>query len=362
MSTNGIRMAEHAEAMWSKALEEAVADRGPVVRGLVDRWTRNASTMPPEGLPAMPGVSDEYGWSVALELYLARLPEADPRSDALFSAFREAELELADDARRDVWLGDVLALRRMPRSLHRFPSWRRHAWDLEVADHILGSVGYLCRCIPAPDEESYAFFDRIYAMLTAALVSEVVEVGVPGWVQSQFQSGRRLLPPEARSVFREVAAARHMAAEWPSDERRRYVRTSNAWADSIAALVGSLTLVNPQLPLIGAARRSRWRQTPQLGHDPKEELSRYFDDSFERLLVADPRETEIKEDLLAALIDLNGRPSLYVDRLTVQSMLWGGQRTQPLAHAAGGVGLVFGADGALTTTPGTEDLLVGVAA
>lgn len=364
MTISVSRLVQRALPAWHLAAQEVVVDRARLADGLQTRWARNASTVAPDGMPAMPGISEEYGWSTALELYLTGFDDADERCEALFAAFVDADLSLAEPSRGEVWLGDVLALRRMPHAAHAVPAMRRSVADMRVADHILDRVAILSRCIPTPDEEAYAFFDRIYAMLTNVLVSEVVEADRPGWVQSQFQSGRRLLTPDARSVFRNLASVRHMVAGWPEAPRRGHWETSSAWTRRIGELVDSLTVLNPQLERLAASALPSDRAPPALVEEFKAEMSRYFDDSFSRLLAADPRETATKDDLLSALDRLGGTRSLNVDRLTIQATLWGGQRSDPLAPQPRKTGdkVIFGEDGVLAIDPALAEWFEDMAA
>jgi hypothetical protein len=324
-------LVERALPVWNRALDALAADPGPLAAGLCERWLENASTLAPDGMPNMPGISEEYGWAAALELYLASLRMADTRTATLFSAFRRACALIDDNGRHDVWLGDILALRRLPPKALEGGDLDG-GWNGEGLGLVLENAEYFSKKIPAPDEDSYAYYDRIYALLTNALVSEIVEAESPGWVQSQYQSGRRLLPPDAHSIFRQAARAATSVRNWSAESQNKYRDMRETWGTRIADLADAITLLNPKLEELGIPDLLSGRAAALNVDAFEHELARYFDDSFCRLLMADPRESPRNARLLAALKKLGATTSLYVDHLTVQATLWGGQKEDPLSE------------------------------
>lgn len=348
---------------WRDAIGRWNNDAEPLRTGLLQRWSANATGFAPAGLPKLKGPLSELGWSQGLELFLLSFEAQSPETDLVVRAVSEA----CDLWPRynDAWLADVLALRRAPPPVAIARDHRSHfGVDLDVAWFIVGMLHRFARDLPKYEAASFAFIRRLHNAATNALVSEIVEAGDQGSVWLEFQIGRRLAPPNARSVFRSIATRQRAAesAAWPSAKRERLRTIQREWATVIAELVGTIVVLNE-----GLAEASRdalltpTEETLEAAKRHDTSLSRQFDFAFYRLILADRFELREEAELahldrIKKLITLMferlspGTPlfGLRADPLVVHGKLWEGV-DDPLASAVGKGAMVF-VDGVLNPT------------
>jgi hypothetical protein len=320
-------------ATWHVTLASGETDR--LAAELAERWKDNAPTRQPSGLPGQE-LTEDFGWSVALEAFLLSLPERSELTNELVKVFAAAMRLLPQDSFHDVWLADLLALRRAPPlQVTRIFGPRREEADLTTLRFILDQLPSVTKLLPAPDIEAYRYFTSIYDTLTTVLVSEIVEADHEyGPLATRYQAGARPIRADARSLLRSAVADRAMYDSWPSDPKRdERNRLLASTGDLIKDLVDGLCFLSQELEQIGL-----------FGEDAPEHLliqaeaspARYFDDSLYRLLAADPR-PDPRHEVFRRALDLlhvrSGRPGptagLYVDVAEMPSRLWGSKSIEP---------------------------------
>jgi hypothetical protein len=308
---------------WDGALDALAGDTEKLAEHLRQRWRANAPTIAPGELRHVRGFFEEYGWSAALEAYLLGIEVANDRVQTLLSAFERATDSSDDADLQNVWLGDLLALRRAPPVSRRI--WFRKIEEPNVvaATLILRGLSRITNRLPLPVPSAYAQFSFVYDMIATALVNEVVESDVSTSLAAmRYAAGTRVTPPDSRSVFQAIAANR-VRLEGACD-------ATTLWADLIEQLVDGLIYLNDGLELIGAPAGSVPFSKRPHPSDFEELLPRMLDSSFYRFLAADPRIAEKRDWLTRALECLHereGRSSppgmLFTDIPTVQAVLWG---------------------------------------
>lgn len=312
---------------WDETFAAAAANPGTLERALIERWTLNAPTLAPLDLTVPGTFVHEYGWSAALETYLLDKETRDNPVEVLVTAVQAASAVCDTELMHDVWLADVLALRRVP------PLSRRETFrgiveqpDIDTANVIVDSLSRIARRLPTPDSAAYAYFSAIYDMITIATVSEIVEVDSRiGTLAVRYHSGMRPFRPEVRSLFGTIAAGRSL------DNTNRRIAVLRKMATVVEQLVDGLAFLNPRLETLARLNATNAAVEPAL-EEFAGSLSRYFDDSFYRLLAADPRAGERQEALMKGLELLHrhanrlGPPAgLYVDAATIQAKMWAGR-------------------------------------
>jgi hypothetical protein len=330
---------------WSAAVDAMNGDHAILKQAFLDRWQANAPSEGPAGLPSDDFVALEMGWSAYLELFFLSFETDHPQARLVAKAIQEAYLATPHPTLDlgEVWLTDILALRRYPPpqsppSRPARPGPR--TVSLEAARTILKVLAHISRDVPAPDRGSYLFFRRIYAAIVNALVSEIVEAVGPGAPAFELEIGRRIVAPEARSVFRTLAGLAANPSGWrPYPDVVAYEGVRKDWKHRIGELTDTLAHVNEGLDLIG---RQNLENHAALVEDHRDTVARLLDDSFYRLLMADcvsrpTAEAKRLQSMLRAIRVLHEASNNYgppagmtLDRAPVQAMLWHGQKADPI--------------------------------
>lgn len=353
--TTTLPSAIHAE--WCAAID--ATDLEALAQGFADRWARNSTTSPPSPLPRVTGVSDAYGWASCLEMFLIAHEGASPQSEKLKKAMMAAHGQGGWDlGMGDVWLEDILALRRAPPPI-ALGRWRGRPSDvdLEVTEFILRALAAPCREYPEPDFPSFNYFFGVYSGITNALVSEIVEYDREGAVWLAYQSGARVLPPDARSVFRTVAALKRFTEgdEWRGAPGLALSRIAMTWRGLITDLTDTIAVLNDDLDAVGEAIAYEDPKALKAAIDlASENMARAFDKDFYRLLLAEltrpfdaprtSRDTRRLERMERAIEKIEaeksgycGHPAgLYADKSLFAGRLYGGQTEDGLAPVSTG--------------------------
>lgn len=353
-------LAEPQLAVWRETLSRPNASKTLGEHLAQRRWRDNRFGAAPPGLPAFSAVSEDLDWSISLECFLLQADRETPETRALIDAVGFAYEHLKPTLDHgEVWLGDILALRRAPAARDplvpaELPTIT--SVNLAAVRLILNAASAIANDAPEPSEAAYLFFRRIYGQLVNALVSEVVEADRFGAPRIDFQSGARVTAPEAGSVFRELAGLPGAnpawqqidprpegLQTWTADAQQMQIRLIAQWQGVVAALVDVLAHLNEGLDLLAAkaTRRSKADFKARVAEQGAA-LARLFDDGFYRLLVVDVSERGEAEarrlrDMRLGLVilqreaDRHGSPfAMTCDEGTARAILWHGQRADPL--------------------------------
>jgi hypothetical protein len=325
-----------SRAEWDSAVDGFLTDPVALEDAFLERWQTNAITLAPSGLPRAPEVARDHGWAVALEFYLIGFEVANKRSDLLRDAIIKAESKVDEMRRGEAWLEDILALRRLPPTSIAYNDAFGETIDWNALECMLVAARRIARDLPRPDMDSYLFLARLYQIMTNALVSEVVETNATGRVALEFAIGRRLMPVDARSLFRTFSETPDLDRRWGAFEVQ-FSDIQEAWRELIATLVDTLSLLNRDLSGLPDEYSLRMRPGRLKQLTEQRIFARQLDQSFYRLLKADMpgRETVsggIVDDFAGALEVLSAiaRPGrapygFYPAGTEVRRKLWGGE-------------------------------------
>jgi len=352
-------MDDELKAIWTGMLGR-VRGTDDLSEAFEARWNSNLVGGAPTGLPSSASIADLHGWAVALEAYLASLAEPCEQGDLLADAIYQAAHRYRG-AYGEAWLGDILALRRLPVASGNAAGQR--LWcrsSIDIADLILGQIALISEELPYPDPAAYSFFRRRYEMTANALVSEVIDGQGGRAATLEHVAGTRLLPPDARTVFRDMArlaSARRSAGAAHRESAAHQDAVTALWATQIGCLVDSLAALNEGLEELGASDLEEDSALElHLLAEYRQAWARQFDHAFRLLLAADSRERSGYDltrnlALLKALRKLSaGSPEVIfeaappaLDLALIQGILWEGYDPAPP--------IGFGPDGALVIDP-----------
>jgi hypothetical protein len=174
---------------------------------LRDRWSENMPDYSPRGLAADSVTHLTGRWWDALELFLLddRCSQAAAVTvlHAISTAFEELKPDLLMG---EVWLNDVLALRRARAfGVGGAEADRRAACKLMIT-----ALGTLHDKYPNPTADAYKYFARLYAAVTNAMVVEIYE---PVLMENQRRDGRRVTSPCDFTLFTELDEDRRESSE-----------------------------------------------------------------------------------------------------------------------------------------------------
>lgn len=152
-------------------------------KDLVKRWKQNSPTRVPAGLRSP--ISDAVDWSISLEKFLLsehKSPEgadnAEKCAKVLVLSFKGAMKEWPGNLGSIVWFRDVAALRRV--------AYGNERTRQDVAELIVSTLGKLAGASVEPKRDHYMHLEKLYAVASNCMVSELYEKEV---VRHQYMAG-----------------------------------------------------------------------------------------------------------------------------------------------------------------------------